>query len=155
MKSGEIIRIIVCVLISLVLIFYLQPLLYQNRLIRVSDVPLTTWISDYYTVGGWFVFGSSLGATLIWTFMTARAKATGALDVFRWRVVWGLLALLPIVGICIALYFFNESDDALITLTGFFILDAVLLYWLPTVTSSPGLFRNIPPGSSFIRRLIG
>ncbi|WP_013325768.1 hypothetical protein [Gloeothece verrucosa] len=156
MKPGEIIRIIVLTVLGWVLMFYGQPLIYQSRLIRVADVPLTTWLSDYYTVGAWVVFLASVGATLVWTFMTTRAKASGALDVFRWQVVWWLLGLLPILGICIALYFFNESDDALLSLAGFFIFNGLFwLYWLPTVTSSPGLFRNIPPGSPLIRRLIG
>lgn len=156
MKLSEIIRIIVIIFFGGLLTLYIQPWVYQNRWIRVADVPLTQWLSDYYMTGAWIVFLSGLVATLIWSGMTATAKASGAGDVFRWQVVWFLLGLIPLLGICIAIYIGSVSDDALLTLALFFLVDGLfLLYWLPTVTSTPGLFRNIPPGAVLIRRLIG
>ena len=156
MKLPEIIRIIVFGFIGWLITIYGQPWVYQSRLIRVADVPLSQWLSNYYNVGAWIVFLSGFGATIVWTVVTTRAKAAGALDVFRWQVVWWLLGLVPLIGICIALYICSVSNDALLSLALFFIIDGLfLLYWLPTVTSSPGLFRNIPPGAPLIRRLIG
>ena len=156
MKPAEIIRIIVLSVLGWLLMFYGQPLIYKSRIIRVSDVPLDSWLSNYYSVGAWIVFLTGVGATLVWCFMTARAKVRGGMDVLRWQVVWWLLGLVPILGICVALYFFNSSDHAQPSLAVLFIFNGLFwLYWLPTVTSSPGLFRNIPPGASLIRRLIG
>ncbi|MEM9275356.1 MAG: hypothetical protein AAGA80_20680 [Cyanobacteria bacterium P01_F01_bin.143] len=158
MKTGETIRIIIFTLLGLVLMFWLQPLIYQNRLIRIADYQggVTTWIRDDYYLSAGIVFGLSFLAMLSWCFGTARAKVKNAADVASWNVVWWLLGLLPIIGIAIALIFFNKSDDALLSLTGFLVFDGLfLLYWLPTATSSPGSFKFTPPGAMFVRRLIG
>ncbi|MGK7893573.1 MAG: hypothetical protein AB4372_08100 [Xenococcus sp. (in: cyanobacteria)] len=158
MKPGEIIRIIIIFVIGSILMFWLQPLIYTGRYIRISDyLPgVDLWVTDNYVVGAGVVFGFSLVATLLWSFFTAKAQIKGAVDVSSWQVMWWLLGLLPIVGIGIALFAINESDDALLSLAGFFIFDGlILLFWLPTATSSPGLFKHIPPGSFLLRRLIG
>ena len=158
MKPGEIIRIIVFVVTGMGLMFWLQPFIYQNRYIRISDyLPgLDAWVSDNYFLGAGVVFGFSLAATLLWSFFTAKAQIKGAVDVSKWQAMWWLLGLLPIGGIAIALIFINKSDDALLSLAGFFIFNGLIwLYWLPTATSSPGLFKHIPPGSFMLRRLIG
>ncbi|MGK7877638.1 MAG: hypothetical protein AB4426_31350 [Xenococcaceae cyanobacterium] len=156
MKAGEIIRIIVFSVLGFLLMFYIQPMIYQNRMIRISDVPLNTWLGDNYTAGALLVFGVSVIATVLWYILAATAKVRGANDVFRWQVVWWMLGLLPLLGIFIALLFFNESDDARLSLAGFFIFNGIfLLYWLPTATSSPGLLKHIPPGAFLLRRLIG
>ncbi|ELS00617.1 hypothetical protein Xen7305DRAFT_00003180 [Xenococcus sp. PCC 7305] len=163
MKAGEIIRIIIFTVLGLILMFWLQPLIYTERYIRISDysingspVGVETWVANNYMVGAGIVFGFSLFATLCWYFSTGRAKVKDASDVARWNIVWWLLGLLPIIGIVIALIFFTNSDDALLSLTGLFIFNGLfLLYWLPTATSSPGSFKYTPPGAMLVRRLIG
>lgn len=156
MKAAEIIRIIALSAIGFVVMFYLQPLLYENRAIPITDVRVNTWLREDYTVGAGIVFGFSVFATVLWYFLAARAKVAGTIDIFRWQVVWWLLGLLPVVGIGIALFLFNRSEDALLSLAGFFIFDGlILLFWLPTATSSPKLLKHIPPGAFLIRRLIG
>ncbi|MEM7590045.1 MAG: hypothetical protein AAF383_00720 [Cyanobacteria bacterium P01_A01_bin.83] len=163
MRGKEIIRIIVFAVIGLGLMFWLQPLVYRGRYIRVSDyevngVPagVEAWIADNYMICAGIVFVFSLLATLLWSFFTAKAQIKGAIDVSRWQVMWWLLGLLPIAGIAIALIFFNQSDQALLSLAGFLVFDGLIwLFWLSTATSSPGMFKNIPPGSFMLRRLIG
>jgi hypothetical protein len=155
MKPSEIIRIIVISAVGGLLTLYIQPWVYQNRWIPVNDVPLNQWLSNYYMTGAWIVFLTGLVATIIWSVLTATAKASGAVDVFRWQVVWFILGLLPLAGICVGIWIGSVSNDALLTLALFFIIDGLfVLYWLPTVTSTPGLFRNIPPGAPLIRGLI-
>ncbi|GBF78800.1 alpha-L-rhamnosidase [Aphanothece sacrum FPU1] len=139
---------------------WLQPLIYQSRLIQVRNftdpsMTLSLWLSDNYTPAAWTVLIASVVATVIWCMMTAIAKVKGAIDTFQWSLTWWLLGLLPIISIGIALFFFNESSDAQLSLVGFFILNGLILYWLPTAISSPGLFKHIPPGSFLLRRLIG
>jgi hypothetical protein len=156
MKATEITRIIIIFLLGAVAMFLIQPWFYNNKLIRISDIPVNTWISEYYTTGAGIVFVASLLTTIFWTFMAAKARAKSANDISKWRLMWWLLLLLPIISIIIAIAFFKGSDDALLSFTGFLILDGIfLLYWLPTVTSSPGDLKYIPPGAFFIRRLIG
>lgn len=156
MKRGEIIRIIGFGVIGFVLMFYGQPLLYKNRAIRITDVSVKAWLREDYIVAAGIVFALSVLATIIWCFLTARAKVGGAIDAFRWQVVWWLLGLLPVLGIGIALFGFNRSEDGLLSLAGFLLFDGLIwLFWLPTATSSPGSFKHIPPGAFLIRRLIG
>jgi hypothetical protein len=156
MKSREVIQTIVIFLLGAVVMFLGQPWIYDNKLLRISDVPTTTWISEDYTIGAGIVFVIGLIATSLWTFMAAKAKAKSANEISKWRVIWWLLMLLPIISIIVAIAFFNRSNDALLSLTAFLVIDGIiLLYWLPTVTSSPGDLKYIPPGAFFIRRLIG
>jgi hypothetical protein len=156
MKAGEVVRIIVFSFLGFLLMFFIQPWIYQNRIIRVSDVAVEDWLQDYYTTGASIVFASSIIATVVWYVMAAKAKVPGASDTDKWRVVWWLFLLLPILSICLGISVFNPSKDALVSLTGFYILDALfLLYWLPTATSSPGSLMFIPPGAFLLRRLIG
>ena len=156
MKSRELIQIIVIFLLGAVLMFLGQPWFYKNKVIRISDVPTNTFIGEDYTTGASIVFAIALIATVLWSFMAAKARAKSADEISKWRLIWWLLMLLPILGIIIAIALFNRSDDALISLTAFLIFDGIfILYWLPTVTSSPGDLKYIPPGAFLIRRLIG
>lgn len=133
-----------------------QPWFYDSKIFRISDIPVANWIGEDYTPGASIVFGVALLTTVLWSFMAAKAKAKSADEISKWRLIWWLLVLLPILSIFIAIAFFNRSDDALLSLTGFLVVDGIfLLYWLPTVTSSPGDLKYIPPGAFFIRRLIG
>ena len=157
MKAGEITRIIIVVVLGFGLMFWVQPLIYTGRYIRVSDYAggVDAWVAENYFIGAGIVFAFSLCSILLWFFFTAKAQARGAVDVLRWQVMWWLLGLLPILGIAIALIFFNQSDHALLSLAGFFIFDGLIwLFWLPTATSSPGQFQYIPPGAFFLHSLI-
>jgi hypothetical protein len=157
MKSGEIIRVIICTIIGLGLAFWVQPLIFQNKIIYLKDVSanLSVWLRSSYTPSAMIVVVGSLLATIIWCFMTAKAQVKGAIDISRWSLVWWLLGLLPLLSLGLALYNI-KSNDALLPLTGLFLLNGlVLLYWLPTALSSPGLFKHIPPGSFLLRRLLG
>ena len=158
MKPGEIIRIIIFTVLGLILMFWLQPLAYQNRFIPVTDYPggVDIWVGDNYFTSAVIVFVASLLATLLWYFLTARAKVRNASDVANWNIVWWIFGLFPLVAIAISVFLVNESDDAKLSLIGFFIIDGLfLLYWLPTATSSPGSFKYTPPGAMLVRRLIG
>ncbi|NEP58809.1 MAG: hypothetical protein F6K31_17610, partial [Symploca sp. SIO2G7] len=153
MKAGEIIRVIAFTFLGAGLMFFLQPWIYQNGMLRISDVSVNAWLSDDYTPGATIVFFISVFSTVLWCVMANKAEIRTAADSFRWQVVWWILLLLPILSICGALYFFNSSQDALLSLTGLFIFDAIfLLFWLPTVTSSPKDLKYILPGSFLLRR---
>jgi len=156
MKAGEIIRIIIFSLLGAVLMFWIQPWIYQNRFIQITDVPkIEAWVSNYYTTGATVVFTVSLISTLLWYGMAAKAQIKGGEDAARWSLVWWLIFLLPILSICLAIYFFRGSEQALLSLTGFFIFDVLVLFWFSTVTSSPQALMYAPPGAFLIRRLVG
>lgn len=157
MKAGEIIRIVIFGFVGFTLMFFVQPWIYQNRIIPIKDVPVGDWVSDSYTSGAGVVFGVSIIATVIWYVLAANAKVLTASETDRWRAIWFVLLLLPIISIILGISpVFNTSKDALVSLTGFYILDAILiLYWLPTGTSSPSLLMYIPPGARLLRGIVG
>jgi hypothetical protein len=157
MKATEIIRIVIFGFLGFIFMFFVQPWMYENRIIPIKDVPVGEWLSDSYTTGAGVVFAVSILATVVWYVLAANAKVTTAAETDRWRVIWWVLLLLPIISICLGISpVFNSSKDALVSLTGFYILDAiVILYWLPTGTSSPSLLMYIPPGARLLRGIFG
>ena len=161
MKIGEIIRIIVINIIGFLVMFQLQPWLYDNRVFGViRSMPFSEWLLQYNSAAS-IIFGVSFAFTVLWyifTYINQQNQNFGAL-----RLVWylGLGFLVVVISVCI--YFFNQDkngeliQETLFSMMGLFLLDSLfLLYWLPTVTSTPGLFKHrVVPGSNVINDLIG
>lgn len=155
MKAGEIIRIIVFSLIAAVLMFGVQPLLYQSRIIRLPNVPrIEAWVSNYYMIAAAIVFAVSLISTVTWCVMAALAPHHKGNHVDKWSLIWWIIGIFPVLSICVAIGFFKGSNDALLSLTFLFILDILLIYWGITATSTPGLLRYIPPFAFPLRRFL-
>ena len=148
MKSQEIIRIIVITLVGALVMFWAQPQIYNSSLISF-DVDKADWLENNYNPAAFIVFGAAVFATIVWTVMTATAKVQTGQDILGWQLTWWLIGLIPLFAICGAIYFL--SKPALYSLTVFFVFDVLLLYWLTTATSSPGLFKRTPPGASLFR----
>ncbi|MCM1982611.1 hypothetical protein [Lyngbya confervoides] len=157
MKTSELIRVIGLTVVGGVLMFVLQPALYTNRLIRISDLQgkVDAWVSNYYMPGALTVFLASVVALVIWLVSNRFSKAHRADEVDRWRIIWWLVGLIPVLAILAAIFLFKGSDGALPSLTTFFVLDGLWLYWLTTVTSTPFPFTYLPPLAPQIRGLIG
>ncbi|NEP83594.1 MAG: hypothetical protein F6K39_38975 [Okeania sp. SIO3B3] len=113
------------------------------------------WINSHYIFGAGVVFAVSVLSTVIWYLITANAKAHQAKEVAKWDIVWWLFLLFPLLSLFLAIGFFKGSDDALVPLTIFFVFDILLLFWLPTATSTPGGLKFVPPGSIKLRRFFG
>jgi hypothetical protein len=152
---GDVIRILSVAIVGAVLMFLVQPWLYQSGIVPITQVEVDTWLSEKYTVGAAIVFSTALVATILWYVSALRAKVTAFNEASPLRLVWGLLLLLPIIGICVALFFYNNSSEALLPLTFMYVVDVVWVYWFTTAISSPGLLKFIPPGSFTVRHLIG
>lgn len=152
---GDVIRILSVAIVGAVLMFLVQPWLYQSGIVPITQVEVDTWLSEKYTVGAAIVFSTALVATILWYVSALRAKVTAFNEASPLRLVWGLLLLVPIIGICVALFFYNNSSEALLPLTFMYVVDVVWVYWFTTAISSPGLLKFIPPGSFTVRHLIG
>jgi hypothetical protein len=152
---GDGIRILSVGIVGAILMFLVQPWLYQSGVIPVTQVEVDTWIAEKYMIGAAIVFGTALVATIAWYVSALRAKVTTFNESSPLRLVWALLLLVPIIGICVALYFYNDSSEALLPLTFMYVIDIVWVYWFATAISSPGLLKFIPPGSFTVRHLIG
>jgi hypothetical protein len=151
----DVIRIFSVTLAGAIIVFLLQPWLYQSGILAITDVDVETWIAEKYMVGAAIVFGTALVATTLWYLSALRAKVTAFNETSSMRIIWAVLLLIPIVGICVALFFYNGSNEALLSLTAFYVVDVLVLYWLATAISSPGLLKFIPPGSFTVRHLMG
>ncbi|HEY9828877.1 MAG TPA: hypothetical protein V6D19_25950 [Stenomitos sp.] len=138
------------------MIFLIQPWLYRSAIgfFLVTDLDIEDWLAEQYMPGAVIVFSTALGATILWYIIARNKAVTAASDVAPMRLPWGLLLLIPIIGICCALYFFNKSNDALLSLTFLYVVDTLMLYWFSTAISSPGLLKFIPPGSFTLRHLL-
>jgi hypothetical protein len=154
-KPIELIRIVTFIVLGAILVFIAQPLLYQNRILNfvIKDQPLDAWISNDYTPGATLVFCVASITAIVWYFWSARAKIGKAEEVQGWRLAWWLLGLLPVISIGVAIGMFNTSPDGSATLPFLYVLDVLVLYWLPTATSSPAPVKYVPPVSYFLRRL--
>jgi hypothetical protein len=152
---GDGIRILSIGVGGAILMFLVQPWLYQSGVIPITQVEVDTWIAEKYMIGAAIVFGTALVATIAWYISALRAKVTTFNESSPLRLVWALLLLVPIIGICVALYFYNDSSEALLPLTFMYVIDIVWVYWFATAISSPGLLKFIPPGSFTVRHLIG
>lgn len=154
MRALELIRIITIVVLGAALIFFLQPWLYYSQNIVIGDVDLKVWLADQYMPGAYLVGGVAIAATFLWYFLSAGAKILSSKDTSQWRLLWWIILLAPVLSIGGALAFFNRSRDALLTLTLLYVLDVLVLFWLPTATSSPMATKFLPPGSFLMRRLL-
>jgi len=153
----EIIRIIFTSLIGAGFVFLLQPYLYGSGIIPLGDVDdPAAWVSDKYTIGAAIVFSTCLVCTLLWYILTYKAKVRPGRDARSfWRLMWWIFLLFPILSICVALYFFNTSNNALLSLTGFYVLDTFISFWLPTAWNTHGELMFVAPGSASLRQLFG
>ena len=156
MKPWEIIRIIIFNVIGAALMFLGQRLIYENQIIPIQKVPLDTWLGADYTTAALIMFGICLLSTMIWCLIAAVSKFTDSRNAGSWMLFRWLLGLLPIASIGFTVFYINRSDEAQFSLMGFFLLDAIWLYWFSTATSSPEAVKYIPPGAFFIRhKLMG
>ena len=76
MKSGEITRLIICLIIGALIIFLGQPKLYDLRIVRITDIPdVKEWIGSYYMNQASIVFAISLISVIFWSIAAIRSKA--------------------------------------------------------------------------------
>ncbi len=156
MRVSEITRIVVLTVTVALMMFVLQPLPYIRGLISLSDVTEPeSWVSEYYMKGAAIVFFASTIATVIWLVFAATSKGHKGHEVNRSLPIWWIIGLIPLIGIGFAIGPYKGSNDALLSLTFFYIIDVLILYWLTTATSTPGSLMYIPPFSYIMRDLIG
>jgi hypothetical protein len=153
MRSGELIRIIAIIVLGAVLMFVVQPWLYESQILFLDTDP-ADWIANQYMPAAYLVGGVSIAATFAWYFLSAKARTLQAKGMDTWRLLWWIMFLAPILSIGGALAVFNQNKAALLVLGLLFTADVLWLFWLPTVTSSPEPSKFLPPGAFTIRRMI-
>ncbi|MGI0482537.1 hypothetical protein ACN4EE_17360 [Geminocystis sp. CENA526] len=160
MKVGEIMRIIIFTLVGFVIMMWLQPLLYrQNFFGVIRSIPLQDWIQQYY-LAAWIIFGFSVTFTVLWCVILLKNQNGNA---STYKLLWYIGLFLLVVIVSITVYFNNQDkngeliQETLLSMIGLFWFNSLfLLYWLPTVTSTPGLLkRRTVPLAILINDLMG
>ncbi|WP_373478993.1 hypothetical protein [Geminocystis sp.] len=155
MKVGEIIRIIIFALVGFILMMWLQPLLYDQKFFGViRSIPFRDWIKQY-TLAAWIIFSFSLAFTVLW-YVILLKNQNG--DASSFKLLWYVGLFLLVIIVSITVYFNNQDEngeliqETLISMMGLFLFNSLfLLYWLPTVTSTPGLLKKkTVPGAIMI-----
>ena len=159
MKTSEIIRVIVLSLIGAILMFAVQPFIYKQGVIwepnvQEPEVALAGWASGDYMTAAIFVFAVSVFSAILWCVLANKSKAHRQDEVKPWSLVWWLLGLVPVLSIGVAIGFFNDVEEARLSLAIFFVLDILLLFWLTTATSTPGLLMYTPPLARQLRNFL-
>lgn len=159
MKTSEIIRVIVLSLVGAILMFGVQPFVYKQGLIWEPNVQnpraaLDSWATGAYIGAAAFVFGVSVACTILWCVMTTKSKAHRPDEIRQWSLWWWILGLVPLLSIGVAIGVFNPIAELRLSLVIFFVLDIMLLFWLTTATSTPGLLIETPPLARKLRDLI-
>lgn len=159
MKPGEIIRVIAIIVVGAILMFLIQPFIFRTGAIWSPSVKdpgaaLASWASGAYMVAAGVVFGLSIACTILWCVMTAKSAARRPDELRAWSLWWWLLGIVPILSIGLAIGFFNPIEELRLLLALFFVLDILILFWLPTASSTPGLLIYTPPLSHQLRDII-
>lgn len=84
----DVIRIVVVSLIGAVMMFLVQPWLYQNGVIPLNDVEPETWVGDNYINGAFTVFFISIIAVILWYAIASKAKVQMARETSSMAIVW-------------------------------------------------------------------
>ncbi len=159
MKVGEIIRIIIFALVGFILMMWLQPLLYEQKFFGViRSIPFSDWVKQY-TLAAWIIFAFSLSFTILWYVVLLKNQHGNASS---FKLLWYIGLLLLVIIVSATVYFNNQDQngeliqETLISMMGLFLFNSLfLLYWLPTVTSTPGLLKKkTVPGAIMVNGLM-
>jgi hypothetical protein len=158
--TAEAIRLFVFPILGLILMFVVQPTLYQNQVIRLEDVKVEKWLPNGYYPPATLVFACAIFAALIWCIWNTMSPPPGQAAARSRSVAWWALSIVPILGVAGGIIWSRKvvlgstlgSDSATLSLIFLFGLDIVFLYWLTTATSTPGLAKYLPPGAGLFRK---
>ena len=159
MSTGGIIRVILLSLVGAIFMFVVQPFIYKQGLIWEPNVldpeaALEAWSSGEYMAAALFVFGVSILSTILWCVLATKSKAHRPDEIKQWSLWWWVLGLVPIISIGVAIGLLNQIEEVRLSLAIFFVLDILLLFWLTTATSTPGLLMYTPPLARQIRNFL-
>ena len=157
MERNDLIRVIAFTIVGALMMFLGQAVLLRARLVRINVPSLNNWVASKYVLAASIVFAASFIAMALWIVMAVRSSASESKQVEKWMAVWWIVGIFPLLSIGLALKMagIERNTIALIWLSFFFLLDFLWLFWFTTATSTPGILKYVPPGSFYVRRLIG
>ena len=156
---AEIIRLFVIPILGTMLMFVAQPLLFSQQFVRLTDVTVKTWLNNHYYPMASIVFASLLLAVVIWIGWSIKSPPKDTAAGVQRAGSWWFISIIPIIGTAIAIVLSRQgilapksSGDAILPLIILFSIDIIVIYWLTTATSTPGIARRLPPGANLFKR---
>lgn len=158
LSTVEKIRLFIFPIVGAVLMFLIQPTLYESQVIRLTDVKVDRWLPNGYYPQATLVWSCSVIAALIWCLWSTISPPDGPNERSKRKVSWWMLSLLPLASVVASVIWSRKfslgdafgSDVATLSVIVMFSIDILLLYWGTTATTTPGNARNLPPGSSYL-----
>lgn len=153
----DIIRIFIFLFIGAFLLFFIQKSIYNSGsyfFFRLSTNP-SLWITKQYIPSANLLFISSIITNLVWFFLTFRIRASKIGENLQLNVHWWFLYFSLETIALLLVFFVNKDPFSYFSLFICFTIDILFLFWLPTATASQGIYKFIPPGSLFLRSLLG
>jgi hypothetical protein len=157
--TAEVLRLFVIPILGMMLMFVIQPLLFSGQWLRLSDVKIQTWLNSHYMPMASIVLASSLLAVLIWISWNIKSPHRTPEAGAQRASSWWFISIIPIIGTVLAIVLSRQSilapkssGDAILPLIILFSIDIIVIYWLTTATSTPGIARRLPPGANLFKR---
>ena len=156
----EVVRLFVIPILGMMLLFVVQPLLFSGQWLRLGDVPkIPTWLNSHYVPMASIVLASSLLAVVVWIGWSIKSPPKDTAASVQRAGSWWFISAIPIIGTVLAIVLSRQgilapksSGDAILPLIILFSIDIIVIYWLTTATSTPGIARRLPPGANLFKR---
>jgi hypothetical protein len=157
--TAEVIRLFVIPILGMMLMLVVQPLLFSGQWLRLSDVKIQTWLNSHYMPMASIVLASSLLAVVVWVAWNIKSPPKDTEASVQRASSWWFISIIPIIGTTLAIVLSRQgilapksSGDAILPLIILFSIDIIVIYWLTTATSTPGIARRLPPGANLFKR---
>ncbi len=133
------------------LMFYVEIKILEGQVIPPAGVKIGLWLDGFKH---WAVIGIgiSCAASLLWYALgQCLFNIDGSGKANSGRIVWCLLLVLPAVAIILGIYYTKFPQEAGWIAFVFYILNAILCYYLTTALFSPDKLKYVVPGSKYLR----
>ncbi len=97
-------RIIAFAFIGGIVMFLGQRVVYENQIVPIQQVPVDAWLASDYTNAALTMFFACLVSTLLWCALAEKSRFNDGAATARWRLLWWLLGIIPMVTIAIAVF---------------------------------------------------
>ncbi|MDD1426748.1 hypothetical protein MEO94_20155 [Dolichospermum sp. ST_sed9] len=157
-RSQQILRI-GTVSLSGVVLMVIERQLFSMGVISLGVRNRELWVMQNFTPAAIIVWLASVIFAGLWyvTALVSKDTFDPKKDLKAMLSKWvGFFLITLLIAIFVALYFYGSANSptAFLWFLKFMIIDTILIYWISTAISTPGLLEYIVPGSQRLRKLL-